>query len=80
MHGGEAGLVDEGPLPMPQDWLQQVQAVQSEGELAALRQSVVRGSPFGETSWQERTAKRLGLQSTLRARGRQPKLPPTEPS
>jgi putative transposase len=31
---------------------------------------VARGTPFGETSWQERTAKRLNLQSTLRARGR----------
>ena len=32
-----------------------------EAELAALRRSVVRGSPFGEAAWQEQTAKRLGL-------------------
>jgi hypothetical protein len=51
-------------------WLQHVQMPQTEAELAALRRSVVRGSPFGEVPWQERTAKRLGLQSTLRARGR----------
>jgi hypothetical protein len=43
---------------------------QTETELAALRRSVVRGSPFGETSWQERTAKQLGPQSTLHPRGR----------
>jgi len=30
--------------------------------------TVVRGAPFGAASWQERTAKLLGLQSTLRAR------------
>jgi len=42
----------------------------SEAELAALRQSVVWGAPFGKASWQERTAKRLHLQSALRARGR----------
>ena len=80
VHGGDSRLVDDGPLPMPSDWLDHVQTPQSEGELEALRRSVVRGAPFGETSWQERTAKRLGLQSTLRARGRQPKLPPAEPS
>ncbi len=28
------------------------------------------GGPFGEGSWQEQTGKRLGLQSTLRPRGR----------
>ena len=49
-----------------------MQSPQSEGELEALRRSVLRGAPFGETTWQERTAKRLGLESTLRARGRQP--------
>ncbi len=80
VYGGDSRLVDDGPLPMPSDWLEQVQTPPSEGELEALRRSVVRGAPFGETSWQERTAKRLGLQSTLRARGRQPKLPPAKPS
>lgn len=76
VHGNEAGLVDEGPLTMPRRWLQQVQSPQTEGELEALRRSVVRGSPFGEPPWQERTAKRLGLQSTLRPRGRPWKTPP----
>ena len=73
VHGGDSGLVDDGPLPMPSDWLHHVQTPQSEGELEALRRSVVRGAPFGESTWQERTAKRLGLEPTLRARGRQPK-------
>jgi hypothetical protein len=31
-------------------------------ELAALRRSVVRGSPFGDRPWQERTARRLALE------------------
>ncbi|MGA2621916.1 MAG: transposase [Thermoguttaceae bacterium] len=70
LRGGAAELLDEGPLPLPRDWRRHVQLAQTEAELAALRQSVVRGAPFGEGSWQERTAKRLHLQSTLRARGR----------
>jgi putative transposase len=39
-------------------------------ELAAVRRSVQRGSPFGESSWLDATAQRLGLASTLRPRGR----------
>ena len=70
VHDDEAGLLDDGPLPLPRCWRQYVQRPQTEAELTALRSSVVRGAPFGETSWQERTAKKLGLQSTLRPRGR----------
>ena len=70
VHGNKAGLLDDGPLRLPRRWRQQVQTLQAEAELAALRHSVVRGTPFGEGSWQERTARRLGLQSTLRPRGR----------
>ena len=80
LHGGDAELLDDGPLVLPRRWRQHVQSPQTEAELDALRRSVVRGAPFGEASWQERTAKQLGLQSTLRARGRPPKLPPAGPS
>ena len=74
-----AGLVDEGPLALPRNWLRRVQAPETEVELAALRRSVLRGAPFGETAWQERTAKRLHLQTTLHPRGRPRKLPPIKP-
>jgi putative transposase len=80
VQGGVAGLVDEGPLALPRHWRRHVQSPQSEAELAALRRSVVRGAPFGEQSWQQRTAKRLGLQSTLRPRGRPWKSRPAEAS
>ena len=74
---GDSAVLDEGPVALPRDWRRHVQSPQSEAELAALRRSVVRGSPFGEDSWQERTAKRLGLMSTLRPRGRPQKSPVT---
>jgi putative transposase len=47
-----------------------VNEVQTEGELDALRRSVQRGCPFGDEVWQQRTAKQLGLEFTLRPRGR----------
>jgi putative transposase len=62
--------LDPGPVPGPPGWLERVQAVQTEAELAALRPSVQRGCPFGSGSWVERTAAQLDLESSLRPGGR----------
>jgi putative transposase len=61
------------PLPVPEGWVEYVNQAETEAELAALRQSVLRGVPFGEQLWQQQTAKALGLQSALRGPGRPPK-------
>jgi len=63
-------LLAEGPLPLPAKWQQYVNRPETEAELEALRRSVRRGSPIGEASWVEQTAKRLGLEATLRPQGR----------
>jgi putative transposase len=47
-----------------------VNRAETEAELKALRRSVQRGCPFGSESWQKQTAQQLGLESTLRSRGR----------
>ena len=65
-----APLLSKWPVPQPREWLDHVSQPQSEAELAALRQSVERGQPFGSTEWQEQTARQLGLEFTLRPRGR----------
>ena len=59
-----------GPVARRKDWLQWVNEPQTEVELQALHQSIIRGRPFGSDSWQRRTAKRLGLESSMRTRGR----------
>jgi putative transposase len=51
-------------------WIEYVNDAETEAELQALRRSVQRGTPFGTTVWQLRTAKRLGLESSLRDPGR----------
>jgi putative transposase len=61
------------PVKISPKWIDHVNRPQTEAELETLRRSVVRGMPYGNTAWQARTAKRLGLESTLRARGRPPK-------
>jgi putative transposase len=72
--GGKAPLLlQEGPLPLPADWPSLVNETQTEGELEALRRALARGSPFGSPTWSKRTAEVLGLQKTLRPRGRPPK-------
>jgi putative transposase len=62
--------LDPWPLPRPQLWIAHVNAVETEAELAAIRGSVKRGCPFGSSTWQRQTAVSLGLEQTLRARGR----------
>ena len=66
----EPFLLSDWPLSRPRSWLQYVNQPQSEAELAAIRRSLQRGQPFGGDDWVRRTAQRLGLQSTLRPRGR----------
>jgi putative transposase len=73
---GEVGRLLHGwPLPEPADWLRLVNAAQTEAEVAAVRRAVLRGCPLGSATWQQRTAKRLGLEYTLRPKGRPKKKP-----
>src|SRR5439155_18411623 len=69
-------VLAQGPVPLPADWLTYVNAPQTEAELERIRRSVMRGCPYGGADWVQRAAAELGLQSTLRPRGR-PRRPPT---
>jgi putative transposase len=74
----EAPMLCDWPLPRPSGWLQHVNRAQSPGEVEAIRRSLQRGQPFGSDEWTATTAKRLGLESTMRARGRPRKNPSSE--
>jgi putative transposase len=81
MAGGDDPLRDllsPWPVSRPRDWTERVNRPHTEKELEALRLSVARGQPFGAESWQLRTAKTLGLESTFRQRGRPRKQPEDE--
>jgi len=54
------------PVAPPRDWLSWVNRPETAKELDALRKSVNRGAPFGDSAWQRRTAEKLKLQQTLR--------------
>ena len=56
--------------PAAAPWLRYVNGVETEAELSAVRHALRRGAPYGESSWTQQTAARLGLESTLQPRGR----------
>jgi putative transposase len=60
----------DGPARRGKDWLAHVAQPQTDVEIAAIRRCAQRGCPFGRESWQRKTVAALGLQSTLRPRGR----------
>jgi putative transposase len=62
--------LDPGPVARGRDWLEWVNRPLTAEELAGVRESVERGRPFGKERWQKRMATELGLEFTLRPRGR----------
>lgn len=66
----QKALLAPWPLAEPADWCKHVNEPQTKAELEAIRRSLIRGQPYGSSRWVQRTAKRLGLESTLRKRGR----------
>jgi len=62
--------LSEWPMVRPRDWVAHVNRPQKAAELEALRVSVQCGRPFGAEDWVRRMAKRFGMESTLRPRGR----------
>jgi REP-associated tyrosine transposase len=73
--GKRPAMLAKWPVTCPRNWIEHVNTPQTEAELQALQRSVDRGSPFGNDRWQRRVANRLGLESTLRPRGRPRKYP-----
>jgi hypothetical protein len=60
----------EEPVPLPKDWARLVNEPQTEAEVAAIRASIERGRPFGNSAWTRLASAKLGLESSLRPRGR----------
>jgi putative transposase len=60
------------PLQRPSDWLTYVNQPAEGRELNSIRNASRRGCPYGNEVWTNNIAKELGLESTLRPRGRPP--------
>ena len=66
----ETSLLDELPLQLPTQWTEYVNTPVTDGEQERMQQSVNRGAPFGSTEWQTMICELLGLESTIRPKGR----------
>ncbi len=66
----EKAILSAWPIRRSVNWLDHVNAPQTEAELTAIRRSVNRGSPFGDEAWSTAATKELGLEVTTRPRGR----------
>jgi putative transposase len=73
--GKRPAILSDGPVRIPRNWVSLVNKPQTEAEVAAMKRSLERGAPFGSDRWVGRIARRLGLESTLRPRGRPRKYP-----
>jgi putative transposase len=58
------------PVTLPSAWRAYVNTPQPADELAAIRNAIERQAPYGAESWCNDTARELGLESTLKPRGR----------
>ena len=76
----EPPLLSSWPLARLPNWAQRVNTPLSQRELDAVRHCIRRSRPLGETKWVASTARRLGLESTLRPRGRPRVQPPNNES
>ncbi len=62
--------LNPGPVRRGEEWVKRVNAPATDSEIDRLRSSVNRGTPFGSEEWVSQTARRLGLEGSLRPRGR----------
>ena len=66
----EKPRIDPWPVRRPDDWAASVNRLTTEEETEAVRCCARRGTPYGHAAWAQGMAARLGLQCTLRPRGR----------
>jgi putative transposase len=65
-----AALLCDWPIDRPRNWSALLEERLPENDLRHVRTSIDRGRPFGSQKWIEATANRLGLEFTMRPRGR----------
>ena len=62
-------LLAKWPMDRPRRWLDRVNQPQAEDD-AAVKQHIERNRPYGQPPWTQRMARMLGLEQSLRPRGR----------
>ena len=60
------GFLDEGPIQLPDDWIETVNVPQTELELTVFRSRVATGQPYGSQNWLTSEPARRGRPPNLR--------------
>jgi len=63
-------LLSEWPVPKSKDYLKYLNEPQSESEEKAIKNSILRGGPYGGDGWVNKIIKKFKLETTIRQRGR----------
>ena len=63
-------ILSSWPIPEPRDYLSFINEPQTHEEEESIEKSIQRDRPFGKDIWVDRIVKKLGLESTMRSRGR----------
>ena len=71
----EKALLSPWPIPRRPNWVDWVAKLLSAREQEHIQRSIRRGTPYGQDDWVKSTAKKMGLESTLRRQGRPKTLP-----
>ena len=58
------------PVSKPQNYIEWLNEPQTSDEEESIQKSIKRNSPFGEDLWVSKIVKKLGIESTIRPRGR----------
>jgi putative transposase len=58
------------PVPLPERWTEYVDTALTAKEIEQMRRSVNRQSPYGREGWIQKLCTELGLEATIRERGR----------
>lgn len=66
--GADHGRLDPGPAPRGHGWVDEVNRLDDNAQLARIRSCLIRGTPFGSESWTDRAADALGLRPATRPR------------
>ncbi len=76
-HGSssEKALLSPWPIPRHSNWVERVKIDFTKPEQKQIDWSMKRGVPYGSQSWTESIARKHGLESTMRPRGRPKKFP-----
>ena len=62
--------LDAGPTRLPHNWPKLVQSAADKSQQEKIEHCIKRGCPYGSKQWTNQTSTILGLESTMRPRGR----------